>query len=139
MFGRQQSPAAIYAKTSLESDIGTADPHRLIVMLFEGVQTAIVMARAHMEQKNVAEKGVAISKAIDIITNGLLASLDIQQGGELAERLAALYEYITRRLLWANLKNDLAALDEAKNLLDQLHSAWTAITPSTQSSAENVK
>lgn len=139
MFGMHQSPAAIYAKTSLESDIGTADPHRLIVMLFEGAQTAIVMARTHMEQKNVAEKGAAISKAIDIITNGLLASLDTQQGGELVERLAALYEYISRRLLWANLKNDFAALEEAKNLLDQLHSAWTVITPSAHPSAENVK
>lgn len=47
---------------------------------------------------------------------GLKASLNTEQGGELAERLAVLYEYISLRLLWANLKNDVAALDEAAQL-----------------------
>ena len=135
MFGMHQSPAAIYAKTSLESDIGTADPHRLIVMLFEGAQTAIVMARTHMEQKNVAEKGAAISKAIDIITNGLKASLDMASGGELADRLAALYDYMTQRLLWANLKNEPAALDEVLGLLNELRGAWEKIAPGQQEAA----
>lgn len=137
MFGMSHNPAAAYRQVSTETAVATADPHRLIVLLFEGAQTAMVMARAHMEQKHVAEKGVAISKAIDIITNGLLASLDTQQGGELAERLAALYKYINQRLLWANLKNDLAALDEAKNLLGELQSAWVMIAPSAQPSAED--
>jgi flagellar protein FliS len=135
MFGMSKNPAAAYKQISVEIAAETTDPHRLIVMLFDGAQTAIVMARTHMEQKNVAEKGLAISQAIDIITNGLLASLDTKQGGELAERLAALYEYISRRLLWANLKNDLAALDEAKGLLGELQSAWVMISPDKQPTA----
>lgn len=136
MFGMSQNPAAAYAKVSNEIAVETANPHRLIMMLFEGAQTAIVMARTHMEQKLVAEKGADISRAIDIITNGLLASLDIQQGGELAERLAALYDYIAHRLLWANLKNDRAALDEAASLLGELQSAWAMIDPATPSTTE---
>ena len=139
MFGMQRSPASIYAQVSLESDIKSADPHRLIMVLFEGAQTAILMARMHMEQKNIPQKGEAISKAIDIVNNGLLASLDIEAGGQLAERLAALYEYISHRLLWANMKNDLAALDEAKNLLGELQSAWAMVAPSTQNPANEVK
>lgn len=127
MFGMNKSPVAAYRQVGTDVAIEGADPHRLIMMLFEGAQTALIQARSHMEQKNIAEKGVAITKAIDIITNGLLASLDEKQGGELAERLAALYDYISHRLLWANLKNDVAALDEAAFLLGELHSAWAQI------------
>ena len=88
-----------------------------------------------MAQNHVAEKGAAISKAIDIVTNGLKASLNTEQGGELAERLAALYEYISLRLLWANLKNDVAALDEAAQLLGELQSAWGQIDETRKDAA----
>lgn len=135
MFGMSRSPTASYAQVSKDIAIETADPHRLIVMLFDGARAAISMARAHMAQKEIAEKGAAISKAIDIINNGLLASLDIERGGELAERLAALYRYISQRLLWANLNNDAAALDECLNLLGELHSAWAEIAPAKQAAA----
>ncbi|MBK7425024.1 MAG: flagellar export chaperone FliS [Propionivibrio sp.] len=127
MFGMTQNPAAAYAQIGVDTMIQSADPHRLIVMLFEGARTAISMARLHMEHNEIPEKGAAISQAIDIINNGLLVSLDIENGGELAERLAALYEYISQRLLWANLKNNVAALDEANQLLGELQSAWVMI------------
>ena len=138
MFGMSQNPAAAYKQISVDIAAETTDPHRLIMMLFEGAQTAIVIARMHMAQKNVAEKGLAISQAIDIINNGLLASLDVKAGGELAERLAALYEYISQRLLWANMKNEVAALDEAKNLLGELQSAWAMIAPSKQTPTDAI-
>ncbi|MBI4741812.1 MAG: flagellar export chaperone FliS [Betaproteobacteria bacterium] len=131
MFGMSRSPAASYAQVSMDIAAETADPHRLILMLFEGARAAILKARGHMEREETPEKGAAISKAIDIIDNGLLASLDVAQGGELAERLAALYEYISQRLLWANLKNNLAALDEANRLLGELQSAWGLIAPNS--------
>lgn len=129
MFGMSQSPLAAYAKVSNEIAIETADPHRLILLLFEGAEAAIVKAKGHMERNEIAEKGEAISKAIDIVANGLSSSLNIAEGGELAERLAVLYEYICKRLLWANLKNNVAALDEARDLLSELHGAWAAIAP----------
>lgn len=135
MFGMSRNPAAAYAQVSTDIAVEAADPHRLIVMLFDGARTAIVMARAHMERNEIPQKGAAISKAIDIIENGLLASLDIKSGGELAERLAALYQYISQRLLWANLKNSVAALDEASQLLGELQSAWLMIGPSAATQA----
>ena len=128
MFGMsQRNPAAAYAQIGNAIAAEITDPHRLIMMLFEGASVAMSSARLHMERKEIPEKGAAISKAIDIITNGLRASLDTQVGGELAEQLAALYEYISLRLLWANLKNDTAALDEAAHLLSDLQSAWAMI------------
>lgn len=82
-----------------------------------------------MEQKQIEARGMAISKAIDIITNGLKASLDQEQGGELASQLSDLYEYMTIRLLHANLKNDKSILDEVLELLEEIHSAWRQIPP----------
>lgn len=135
MFGMSRSPTATYAQVSQDVAAETADPHALILMLFEGARTAITIARRHMEQNEIPEKGAAISKAIDIVNNGLRVSLDMENGGDLAERLAALYEYISQRLLWGNLKNDLAALDEANQLLGELQSAWAMISPAAQAQA----
>ena len=129
MFGMMQNPANAYAKVSLESSVMTADPHGLILLLFEGAAAAMAQARIHMEQNDIAQRGACISKAIDIISNGLKASLDMNAGGEHAERLDALYEYIVQRLLWANMRNDRAALDEAIGLLGEIHSAWSEIAP----------
>jgi flagellar protein FliS len=133
MFGMSRNPVASYAQVSMDIQAETADPHRLILMLFEGARVAISMARLHMERNEIPEKGAAISRAIDIISNGLLASLNVELGGELAEQLAALYDYLSHRLLWANLNNNLAALDEANKLLGELQSAWAMIAPSTNS------
>ncbi|MGL5631830.1 MAG: flagellar export chaperone FliS [Azovibrio sp.] len=130
MFGSSQNPANAYAELSTESAVRSADPHRLILLLFEGAESALSLARFQAEENNVAGRGSNISKAIDIINNGLRASLDIQQGGELASRLSALYEYMVSRLLWANMKNDLQALQEVQTLLSEIHDAWKEIKPS---------
>ena len=88
-----------------------------------------------MIEGNISLKGSHISRAIDLISNGLKASLDMESGGELAERLAALYDYMAQRLLWANLKNETAPLDEVLNLLNELRGAWAEIAPSKQEAA----
>ena len=136
MFGLNRDPVAAYARINNEIAGETTDPHRLILMLFEGARTAISKAKFHMERNEIPEKGAAISKAIDIITNGLQASLDGNSGGELADRLSALYEYISQRLLWANMKNNIAALNEADFLLSELESAWIEIAPSTDKQSD---
>ncbi|WP_353798751.1 flagellar export chaperone FliS [Thauera sp.] len=121
--------AAAYQQVGLDLRVETADPHTLIVMLFDGATAALATAKYAMESGNIASKGASISKAIDIISNGLDASLDVEQGGELAERLSALYDYMASRLLWANLKNDMSALQEVQGLLSELADAWRQIAP----------
>lgn len=135
MFGMMRSPAATYAKVGVEVAVETSDPHRLILMLFDGAISAVALARIHMEANEIAQKGSAISRAIDLITNGLAASLDKEAGGELAERLAALYDYMAQRLLFANLKNSMAALNEVSELLTGLRDAWAQIAPGQQAAA----
>lgn len=116
-----------YARVGVESGVLSASPHQLITMLFDGAQSAIRTARLHMQHNNPAAKGQALSKALDIVNNGLMAALDRERGGEVAEHLATLYDYIARLLLAANLHNDEAGLDEAARLLDDIGSAWREI------------
>lgn len=116
-----------YSKAGLEASIRDASPHKLISMLYEGAMVAIGMAKNHMRLNQIAAKGEAVSRAIAIINDGLKLSLDEQAGGELAQNLKALYEYMSNRLLMANLNNDPAGLDEVSRLLGELKGAWDQI------------
>lgn len=129
----QMRGASAYARVGVETGVMSASPHQLIVMLFDGAQTSLRAARLHMQQGNIAGKGRSLSKAIDIINNGLAAALDHEQGGEIAERLASLYDYMVRLLMQANLHNDEKRLDEAAQLLEDIGSAWREIAPQTRS------
>jgi len=120
-----------YAKIGLESGALTADPHKLISMLFQGALLAIANAKNGMLRKDIPAKGAAISKAILIIGEGLQGSLDKNVGGELAQSLDALYGYMCARLVHANAHNDQAALDEITGLLNELKGAWDTIRPQT--------
>jgi flagellar protein FliS len=106
-----------------------ASPHRLIVLLYQGARQAIAQARMHLHQGKIAERGVAISKAIRIVESGLQPSLNREAGGEIAERLNALYSYISRRLFEANVKQSEAMLVEVDRLLATLEEAWIGIAP----------
>ena len=134
MFGSPQRGVNAYAKVGIETGVTSASPHKLIVMLFDGALVSLAGAMNHMKAGNIAEKGAAISKTIMIIDSGLRAALDKKAGGEIAEGLDALYEYMGSRLLQANLKNDLTILEEVQRLLGELRSAWNAIgvTPAVQ-------
>ena len=135
MFGNTRHAIAAYQKVGLDAAVEVADPYRLILLLFAGAQAAIGNARAAMQQQQIAAKGEAISKAVDIIGNGLKVSLDLNQGGEIAERLDALYDYLVLRLLHANLHNDPGALEEVSGLLEEIHAAWREISPGTLQAA----
>ncbi|HDL6961646.1 TPA: flagellar export chaperone FliS [Yersinia enterocolitica] len=130
MYNRSGSQA--YATVGLESGVMSASPHQLIVMLFDGAQSALVRARILMNQGDIPAKGAALSKAINIINNGLIAGLDLEKGGELAENLSALYDYMSRRLLHANLHNDEQAITEVLALLENIADAWRQIGPNYQ-------
>jgi flagellar protein FliS len=144
MFSPANSGANAYARVGVETGVMGASPHRLIVMLYQGARKAIALARMHLQQGNIAARGEAIGKAIEIIGSGLQVSLNQEAGGDIAERLDALYTYMTRRLLEANLKQSEAMLVEVDGLLATLEEAWIGIAPeiarmATQSSAESMR
>lgn len=131
MFGSMKNGASAYAKVGVETGVLAASPHRLIVMLFEGAETALRTALVQMAARDIPAKGRSISKAINIIDNGLRASLDTKAGGEIAGNLQALYEYMNNRLLQANLNNSAEMVQEVLKLLGELKGAWESIAPST--------
>ena len=116
-----------YRTVGVESLAGTADPHQLVVMLFNGARAAVAAAKGHLQRKEIAPKCQAISQAIAIIDGGLKASLDLNVGGPMAQSLSGLYDYMVQRLLEANLYNDGRRLDEVALLLEQLGGAWESI------------
>lgn len=120
-----------YNQVAVQSNTTYASPHRLIQMLLEGALEKIAIAKGHMARGQVAGKGEHIGWAMSIV-GGLRASLDMEAGGDIAQNLNALYDYMERRLLHANLKNDAAALDEVTGLLREVKTAWDAIPEHVQ-------
>ena len=129
MFSPGHSGANAYARVGVETGVMGASPHRLIVLLYQGARQAIVQARMHLQQGNVPARDEAIGKAIRIVESGLQSSLNLEVGGEIAERLDALYSYMSRRLLEANIKQSEAMLVEVDGLLATLEEAWIGIAP----------
>jgi flagellar protein FliS len=129
MFGSANNGAKAYAQVDMETGVAAASPHKLVVMLFEGAIMAISAAMQRMQAGDIAGKGKSISKAITIIDEGLRASLAKEVGGEVALNLDALYEYMSDRLIVANLKNQPQILEEVHQLLKGLKDAWEAIAP----------
>lgn len=120
-----------YQQTSVHSGVMDASPHRLIQMLLDGALSRILSAKGALRQNDIAKKGEQIGSAISIV-DGLKASLDFKQGGDISKNLDALYEYINHILLQANIKSDEALLDEAGKLLSQIKMGWDAISPNAQ-------
>lgn len=119
-----------YAQVGLESAVLSASPYQLVVMLFAGAGSALKKAEILMDQGDIPGKGQAISKAVNIITQGLQAGLDHSVNSELTGNLDSLYDYMVRRLLEANLHNDKNALTEVQGLLEGIADAWNQINPS---------
>ena len=119
-----------YAKVGLESAVMSASSDQLMTLLFDGALSALVRARLFLQDGNQPGKGESLSKAINIIDNGLKMGLDDSSGDELADNLSALYSYMTRRLLQANLHNDVAAIEEVAALLRNIADAWKEVSTS---------
>ncbi|ABI56058.1 flagellar export chaperone FliS [Alkalilimnicola ehrlichii MLHE-1] len=115
-----------YQQVGAYSGAAYADPHRLIEMLLDGGIDRLAQAKGALHQGDRALKSQLIGKAIAII-DGLRGGLDRKAGGELAQNLDELYDYMQRRLVSANARNDEAILDEVSKLLNEIRDAWQAI------------
>ncbi|HEX6993026.1 MAG TPA: flagellar export chaperone FliS [Gammaproteobacteria bacterium] len=123
---RERSAMRHYHEIGVEAQVADATPHRLVQMLLDGAAARVAAAKGAMEAGETARKAELIGRVIDIVAH-LRAALDADAGGELAANLDALYEYMERRLLEANLRNEPALLDEVSSLLKELQSGWRAI------------
>lgn len=115
-----------YQAVGVASGVMDATPHRLVQMLLDGAVEKVATAKGAMERHDIPEKGRYISWAISII-GGLRASLDLKVGGEIAANLDSLYDYMERRLIAANIGNDVQILVEVGSLLGEIRGAWEAM------------
>lgn len=132
MSGTNAGALQEYQQVGVFSGTAYADPHQLITMLMEGAIERIALAKGAIIKGDVAEKGRIIGNTLTII-EGLAGCLDMSAGGELAQNLADLYDYMKRQLLRANLESDAGILDEVASLLHEINSAWQQI-PQTDTS-----
>ena len=130
------SLANAYQQIGLETATTNATPHKLIELLFEGFADAVARARGALLGRQIEAKGRAIGHAARIVEEGLKAALNKKDGGRIAADLDALYAYIGVRLTYANLHNDLEALDECARLMEPVRSAWSAIDPQVTARAQ---
>ncbi|MBI4795051.1 MAG: flagellar export chaperone FliS [Deltaproteobacteria bacterium] len=117
----------IVHKQYVSTQVSTADRLQLVVMLYDGAITFLNQAKEKMAAQDAAGKGLYLGKALDIIAE-LNASLNFQEGKEVAANLFHLYNFMTAHLTRANLNWDAAALDDVIKMLGQLRDAWEEVS-----------
>lgn len=117
-----QSGFQAYQRNKFE----TASPHRLILMLYDGALSNLARAKQAQAENRKLEAGRYIRKCQDILFE-LIASLNEEQGGEIARNLKRLYMYMIEQLLRANIRNSPEIIEETETLLRQLRDAWEQI------------
>jgi flagellar protein FliS len=127
-----RSNLAAYQSAAAHGGVAASDPHRLIVLLMDGALERIVTARGCMQRNETVEKARLLNRAVSIVGE-LRNSLDMKAGGQIAENLGELYDYMCRRLLKATSENSVEMLDEVTGLLQQIRSAWVAIPTEARS------
>jgi flagellar protein FliS len=123
-----QSKVAAYRSVNAHGVVASADPHTLVLTLFDAVLGRLITARACIEQGQISRKAGLLHSSV-VLLGELRGSLDRQRGGALAQNLSSLYEYMVSRLLHANANNDAAAVAEVQSLLSEIREAWAAIGP----------
>lgn len=125
---------AAYRQIRVETVVDTASPHHLVEMLYEGVLESLGSAKQALSRKDIPGKCEALSKATTLIEEGLKTGLNLDQGGDIARNLLGLYDFCTLRLTQANLKNDVAMIDEVTGIMETLAKAWREIKPQVEGS-----
>ena len=124
-YGRSSKLAA-YQSVSVHGGVSSADPHRLVLMLMDGTLERLGIARGCLERGETSRKTQLLHSCITLITE-LRGSLNMSEGGALAQNLSELYDYMMRQLLRANVENNAECIREVAGLLGEIRSAWVAI------------
>jgi len=130
----RNSKLAAYQSVSVHGAVAGADPHRLVLMLMDGVLERLNMARACIERGDIARKAQLLHSCMTLIAE-LRGSLNVERGGALARNLSDLYEYMARQVLRANADNNIEFIKEVCSLLAEIRGAWVAIGPEVRAPA----
>ena len=109
-----------------QNQVLNASPKKLIVLLYEGCIKNLKLAEIHISENNIEKTNQVLIKAQDIIAE-LMNTLDFEKGGEVAENLYRIYEYIASELIKANMSKDVEEVKRNRKLVEELRDAWTEI------------
>ncbi|MFD1020310.1 flagellar export chaperone FliS [Thalassobacillus hwangdonensis] len=111
------------------NSVETASPGELTLMLYNGCLKFITQAKKAMETGNFEQKNTSIQKAQNIIRE-LMVTMD--PDAPITNEIMPLYDYINRRLMDANLKNEQEILDEAYSLVADFRDTWKEVIKQTR-------
>jgi flagellar protein FliS len=117
-----------YRNMNAHGNLSEASPYQVVQLMLDAVLSRVAEASGHLERGETQAKGEKIGKALGII-EALVLGLDVQRGGELAQNLERLYDYVARTLLKANLENRIDLLKEVSSLLREIKLGWDGIAP----------
>ena len=123
-----------YKKGNLKQQISQADPHKITLMLMQGMLDKLAYAKGCIERKDYSGKSEHISRATAILMS-LRDTLEMETGVEVADNLFALYDYMIQRLIDANVQNNLKIVDEVITLFIPIKTAWSQIPESAKQEA----
>jgi len=122
----QMSALDQYKAVGVQSSMMDATPHQMITMLLDGAIDRIASAKGAIDRNEIARKGELLGSAISII-DGMRASLDYENGREIAANLGSLYDYMEQKLVEANTESNKEILDEVSALLKEIKTGWESI------------
>ncbi len=115
-----------YQTVNLHAQTAQASPLQLVLVLMDGLLDELSRARAHIEARRYELKSASLDKCVSII-NGLSSALDMDNGGEVVQNLARLYDYCAERLFRAGVELNVAIVDEVQRLLTQIRGGWQGV------------
>ncbi|MEO8118259.1 MAG: flagellar export chaperone FliS [Rhodoferax sp.] len=119
--------ANTYKSVGMETSVTGANPHQLVSLLFDALQQSLLSAKGAILNGDIPAKGRSISRAVRILEEGLKAGLDAERGGNLAANLRSLYDFCIFSLSEANLRNDVAMIDDVIRVIHPVADGWSQI------------
>ncbi|MCA0150559.1 flagellar export chaperone FliS [Rossellomorea vietnamensis] len=108
-------------QTYQNNSVTTASPGELTLMLYNGCLKFITLAKKGIQDHDIEMKNVNIQKAQNIVSE-LMVTLNMDM--DVSKNMMSLYDFINRRLIEGNIKNDLEAIEEAEGLIIEFRDTW---------------
>ena len=109
-----------------ETEVLTATPGQLVVLLYDHLLLSLRRARAAMDARDNDLQSASLEKARNILTE-LLVTLDRERGGEVAANLGALYSFLLGELVQVGIRSDAARLDRVSHMIGELREAFAQV------------
>jgi flagellar protein FliS len=131
----QNSRLSAYQTVAVHGGVDAADPHRMVQMLMDAIMERLAKVKGAIERGELLPRTRMLHSCVVLVTE-LRGSLNLADGGEIAQNLNSLYEYMIRRLVLANVSGDPAIVAEMASLMGEIRSGWLAIGPEVRKSGQ---